>query len=99
MFGSPRKRAADEMQEDTQSWQENNCSSPRSGKWSVEEEKYASELIRQFDAGVLTDCTDGCTLRSYLSKKLNCAPMRVSKKYAGQSIGKVIQSAFCPLYS
>jgi hypothetical protein len=62
---------------------------PRSGKWTPEEERFADRLIRDFELGLLTDCEDGCTLRSYLAKKLNCAPMRISKKYAGQCIGKV----------
>lgn len=62
---------------------------PRSGKWSPEEEVFANRLIAEFEAGSLMDCEDGCTLRSYLAKKLNCAPMRISKKFAGQCIGKV----------
>jgi len=62
---------------------------PRSGKWSTEEETFANRLIVEFEAGSLVDCEDGCTLRSYLAKKLNCAPMRISKKFAGQCIGKV----------
>jgi hypothetical protein len=36
----------------------------------------------------LDDCEEGCTLRSYLARKLNCAPMRISKKFAGHNIGK-----------
>lgn len=63
-------------------------SSPKSGKWSPEEEQFAQHLIHEFELGVLTDCEEGCTLRSYLAKKLNCAPMRISKKFAGQCIGK-----------
>jgi len=59
------------------------------GKWSPEEERYATELIVAFESGTLDDCEEGTTLRSYLSKKLNCAPMRISKKFAGQGIGKV----------
>ena len=62
---------------------------PRSGKWTVEEESYANRLIIDFESGVLADCEEGCTLRSYLAKKLNCAPMRISKKFAGKCIGKV----------
>ena len=62
------------------------------GKWSPEEERYATELILAFESGTLDDCEEGTTLRSYLSKKLNCAPMRISKKFAGTCIGKV--SAF-----
>ncbi len=90
MLGGSRKRAAEEMEGVTQAWQEYYCSSQRSGKWSTEEENYANELIHEFEAGTLVDCLDGCTLRAYLSKKLNCAPMRISKKFAGQCIGKVI---------
>lgn len=61
----------------------------RSGKWSVEEETFANRLIVDFECGLLTDCEDGCTLRSYLARKLNCAPMRISKKFAKLCIGKV----------
>lgn len=63
--------------------------SPRSGKWTLEEASFANRLIVEFEAGSLLDCDDGCTLRSYLARKLNCAPMRISKKFAGQCIGKV----------
>ena len=66
------------------------CKSVRSGKWSSEEEGYADRLVLEFEKGWLTDCENGCTLRSYLAKKLNCAPMRISKKFAGRCIGKVI---------
>jgi hypothetical protein len=62
----------------------------RSGKWTAEEESVASKLIYAFEMGQLDDCPEGSTLRSYLAKKLNCAPMRISKKFAGQCIGKVI---------
>lgn len=64
-------------------------SSPVSGKWTVREEAYANELIKSFELGILTDCEEGSTLRSYLARKLNCAPMRISKKFAGKGIGKV----------
>jgi hypothetical protein len=63
----------------------------RSGKWSVEEEAFANRLIFEFENGILADCEDGCTLRSYLARKLRCAPMRISKKFAGRCIGKVCQ--------
>lgn len=68
---------------------DNSC--PRSGKWTLEEETFANRLISEFEAGFLTDCEEGTTLRSYLAKKLNCAPMRISKKFAGRCIGKVFQ--------
>lgn len=62
----------------------------RSGKWSPEEEGFANRLVYEFESGWLQDCEEGCTLRSYLAKKLNCAPMRISKKFAGRCIGKLV---------
>ena len=62
------------------------------GKWPIEEERFANRLVLEFEAGVLEDCKDGVTLRSYLAKTLRCAPMRVSKKFAGKCIGS---KAFC----
>ena len=64
-------------------------SSERAGKWSAEEENLANHLISDFEDGSLDDCENGTTLRSYLARKLNCAPMRISKKFAGRCIGKV----------
>eukprot|EP00607_Mallomonas_marina_P007158 CAMPEP_0182416196 /NCGR_PEP_ID=MMETSP1167-20130531/370_1 /TAXON_ID=2988 /ORGANISM="Mallomonas Sp, Strain CCMP3275" /LENGTH=241 /DNA_ID=CAMNT_0024588725 /DNA_START=51 /DNA_END=776 /DNA_ORIENTATION=+ len=62
----------------------------RSGKWSSEEELLANRLVLEFENGWLKDCEEGCTLRSYLARKLNCAPMRISKKFAGRCIGKLV---------
>jgi hypothetical protein len=62
---------------------------PRSGKWTSEEEAYAHVLIEVFEKGYI-DEKNGCTLRSFLSRKLHCAPMRISKKYAGKGIGKMV---------
>lgn len=62
----------------------------RSGKWFPEEESYAMILIEAFEQGAATDCTNGSTLRSYLAQKLHCAPMRISKKFAGKGIGKMV---------
>lgn len=62
----------------------------RRGKWTPEEESYANRLIYEFKLGLLP-LTDGTTLRTFLSKLLNCDPMRISKKFVGQNcIGKVI---------
>ena len=58
----------------------------RRGKWTSEEEAYAELLIVEFEKGTVEGCENGCTLRSFLSKKLHCAPMRISKKYAGMCI-------------
>lgn len=60
------------------------------GKWTPEEENEANNLISMFEKGILDDCNDGVTLRSYLARKLDCAPMRISKKFAGKCIGKLI---------
>jgi len=62
----------------------------RRGKWTNEEQAYAARLIHDFEAGILP-LKNGTTLRAFLAKKLNCGPMRISKKFAGnQSIGKQI---------
>lgn len=62
----------------------------RKGKWTAQEEQYALFIIKQFEKGTLRECENGITLRAYLSRKLHCAPMRISKKYAGKSIGKLV---------
>jgi len=62
----------------------------RRGKWMPDEERYAKSLIDAFEKGIINGCENGCTLRAYLSRKLHCQPMRISKKYAGKSIGKQV---------
>eukprot|EP01038_Epipyxis_sp_PR26KG_P007390 gene7390-10070_t len=88
--GNKRNSTGAVLNSDT--YQTNNeslsISSPRSGKWTADEEKFANRLIVEFETGTLLDCEDGCTLRSYLARRLNCAPMRISKKFAGKCIGK-----------
>lgn len=61
----------------------------RSGKWTREEETYADLLVELFEKGHI-DEKNGSTLRSFLSRKLHCSPMRISKKYAGKGIGKMV---------
>lgn len=62
----------------------------RRGKWTSEEEAYAGRLINEFKSGLLP-LTDGTTLRNFLSKLLNCDPMRISKKFVGNNcIGKQV---------
>jgi hypothetical protein len=62
----------------------------RRGKWTPEEESYAQRLIQEFKSGLLP-LTDGTTLRTFLSKLLNCDPMRISKKFVGSNcIGKQV---------
>jgi hypothetical protein len=60
------------------------------GKWTAEEEAYSAVLIQHFRTGALQDCEDSTSLRSYLAEKLQCIPMRISKKFAGVKIGKEI---------
>jgi hypothetical protein len=50
----------------------------------VEEEEYTSRIIHYFSIGLLA-LPEGSTLRAYLADKLNCDPMRITKKYAGAS--------------
>mmetsp|Transcript_14051 Transcript_14051/g.18258 ORF Transcript_14051/g.18258 Transcript_14051/m.18258 type:complete len:231 (-) Transcript_14051:121-813(-) len=64
----------------------------RSGKWNKEEEEYAQQIVNQFRSGLL-QLSEGTTLRQYLSEKLQCDPMRVTKKFCagfGGPIGKQI---------
>jgi hypothetical protein len=56
----------------------------RRGKWTPEEVNYAEFLIQEFEQGSLEGCENGCTLRTFLSRKLHCIPMRISKKFAGK---------------
>ena len=63
-------------------------SSLRRGKWTVEEESYVARVIQDFNSGFL-NAPAGTTLRSYLSDKLQCDPMRITKKFTGDAcIGK-----------
>ncbi len=64
----------------------------RKGKWSIEEEEYATAIIDQFTAGNV-DITEGTTLRAYLAEKLNCDPMRITKKFNGPDcLGKRVNN-------
>jgi hypothetical protein len=51
-------------------------------KWTAEEEAYVQCLIEEFQAGYLP-IREGTSLRSFLSKMLNCKPKRISKKFEG----------------
>jgi hypothetical protein len=60
----------------------------RKGKWTPEEEEYTQKIIHYFRNGMLR-LPEGTTLRGYLAEKLNCDPMRITKKFAGAScLGK-----------
>jgi hypothetical protein len=51
----------------------------RRGKWTAEEEAYVARVIKDFNSGYL-DAPPATTLRTYLSEKLKCDPMRITKK-------------------
>ncbi|KAG7394845.1 hypothetical protein PHYBOEH_004611 [Phytophthora boehmeriae] len=59
----------------------------RKGKWSIDEHKYANMMMKQFQLGALP-LPDGLHLRVFMANILQCDPLRVTKKYAGQQIGK-----------
>lgn len=60
----------------------------RRGKWMPEEEEYVTRVVTDFNSGFLR-APPGTTLRTYLSEKLNCDPMRITKKFTGElAIGK-----------
>jgi hypothetical protein len=50
--------------------------------------KVGEQQQQQSQTHLKTTITNGMTLRSYLSRKLFCSPMRISKKFAGKGIGK-----------
>lgn len=54
-----------------------------------EEEAYAEKVAALFKTGRVPNCPEGLTMRALLADLLNCAPMRVSKKFSGErAIGK-----------
>lgn len=62
----------------------------RKGKWSIEEELYTERLVELFKAGLL-NLKYGVSLRIFLAERLNCEPMRITKKFSrDKSIGKQI---------
>ena len=61
----------------------------RTGQWTQEEIAFAKKVIEYFDRGSLPNCTNGTRLRALLADILHCSPMRISKKFAGDTaIGK-----------
>mmetsp|Transcript_18264 Transcript_18264/g.18334 ORF Transcript_18264/g.18334 Transcript_18264/m.18334 type:complete len:196 (-) Transcript_18264:392-979(-) len=59
----------------------------RRGKWTDEEEVYAVKLMESFKAGQLgSDFVPSENLRSFIARKLECKPMRISKKFPRTSL-------------
>lgn len=61
----------------------------RKGRWVQEEEEFANFLNQEFCLG-LSEIDNGVTKRAYLSSKLSCPKMRISKKFKGQNNGKEV---------
>jgi hypothetical protein len=79
------KSNSDEQKEDS-------STELRKGKWTAEEEEYTTRVIHYFSSGLIT-LPGGKTLRSFLAEKLQCDPMRITKKYAGAAcLGKRIHN-------
>ena len=56
----------------------------RRGRWTREEEAYAAQLVIEFNRGMLPESSEfDLSLRMFLASKLNCDPMRITKKFAG----------------
>eukprot|EP00985_Skeletonema_marinoi_P024291 scaffold16790_cov204-Skeletonema_marinoi.AAC.11 len=87
---SGKDNGTDESNPTPGSQSEQNKSNLRRGKWTPEEEAYARAVICDFNTGYL-DAPIGTTLRAYLSGKLECDPMRITKKFTkDDSIGKKV---------
>lgn len=69
-------------------------SSRMRGRWTAEEEAYADVLMKHFRTGSLSDCEEGTLLRTYLADKLDCIPMRISKKFVG--VNKIGREVYRP---
>jgi hypothetical protein len=62
----------------------------RKGKWTLEEEEYTWRLVQHFNVGLLP-IPEGTTLRSFLSSRLQCDRMRITKKFRGVCFGRKYQ--------
>ncbi|KDO25036.1 hypothetical protein SPRG_09765 [Saprolegnia parasitica CBS 223.65] len=59
----------------------------RSGKWTKQEEKFVNMIVDEFDHGTFP-LANGTPVRLVLAKLLNCSPMRLSKKFQKNALGK-----------
>ena len=65
----------------------------RTGRWTPGEEQYAAALMKAFDTACLP-LPEGMMLRAFLAKALQCDPMRITKKFAGNAaIGKQVYAS------
>lgn len=75
------------------------CNTPRGHlPQQNEEEALTARIIHYFSLGVL-QLPDGTTLRAYLAQKLDCDPMRITKKFTGTNcLGKRVYHSASPSY-
>lgn len=60
---------------------------PRSGKWTKEEEDFVNLILNEIDT-LAMPLANGTPVRLFLAKLLNCSPMRLSKKFQKNALGK-----------
>mmetsp|Transcript_4292 Transcript_4292/g.5070 ORF Transcript_4292/g.5070 Transcript_4292/m.5070 type:complete len:893 (-) Transcript_4292:299-2977(-) len=70
----------------------------RKGKWTIEEEDYTRRLVQHFNAGLLF-IPEGTTLRAFLSSRLKCDRMRITKKFRGVCFGRKYRSCECTAHN
>mmetsp|Transcript_10979 Transcript_10979/g.10990 ORF Transcript_10979/g.10990 Transcript_10979/m.10990 type:complete len:366 (-) Transcript_10979:277-1374(-) len=54
----------------------------RNGRWTPEEENYALKLMQKYKSMSISERKNK-SMRTILAEKLNCSPMRISKKFGG----------------
>ena len=60
---------------------------PRSGTWTKEEEDFVEAILSLFEDGAFP-LVNGTPVRFILARLLNCTPMRLSKKFQKNPLGK-----------
>ena len=70
----------------------------RAGEWTKEETDYAARAIQFFEVGVL-DAPEGTILSVYLSEKLHCSKIRISRKFPGRFSGKPFKARLRSVHS
>lgn len=65
----------------------------RRGTWTEEEEQFTSSLVYYFNEGLLNNVIECTTLRAFLSSRLRCDRMRITKKFRGMCFGKKYRRA------
>jgi len=92
-LSSLRRPAAADARKQSSDLAKSTVCAPRTGKWTREEEDFARAISTYFCLGML-DLPNGTTLRAYLAYKLNCDPMRVTKKFSHGCSGPIGKKAF-----